>query len=199
MAPFYSEPKPVPATLRTVDLYLEMLAPEHVDRDYEAFMSSWPRLQIWSGTDRWPRPDFTREENLQDLTEHRDEFLQREAFAYTVLNSDKTRCEGCVYINPWSMTRELHPKSAPVDLPDDAAIVTYWVRESALERDLDRQLLDALIEWFSGDEWAFDRVLFLVNMNQQRDIEQLEDAGLERTVTLVSERSPGRYFFYDVA
>lgn len=197
MVSFYPEPKPVPATLRTRDLYLEMLAPTHVDRDYDALMSSWPRLQIWSGTDRWPRPDFTLQENLADLTEHRDEFLHREAFAYTVLSEDKTRCEGCVYINPWAMTRELHPQSAPVDLADNAAIVTYWVRDSALEQDLDRQLLDGLIGWFRSDEWAFDRVLFMVNMNQQRDLEQLEEAGLERTVTLVSERSPGHFFFYD--
>jgi hypothetical protein len=79
MAAFYPEPKPVPATLRTRDLHLEMLSPEHVELDYDALMSSWPRLQIWSGSDRWPRPDFTLEENLSDLTEHRDEFVSREA------------------------------------------------------------------------------------------------------------------------
>lgn len=198
MATFYPEPKPVPAILRTDDLYLEMLSPEHVELDYDALMSSWPRLQIWSGTDRWPRPDFTLEENLSDLTEHRDEFVSREAFTYTVLSLDKSRCEGCVYIYPWAMTRKLHPNAAPVELEDDAATVTYWVRESALERDLDRQLLDGLIDWFRSDAWAFDRILFLVNMNQQRDLEQLEVTGLERTVTLVSERSPGRFFFYEM-
>lgn len=198
MAAFYPEPKPVPATLRTRDLYLEMLAPEHVERDYDALMSSWQRLQVWNGTDRWPRPDFTLEENLADLIRHRDEFLQREAFTYTVLSLDKSRCEGCVYIEPWSMTRGYHPNATPVELEDDAARVTYWVRESALDRDLDRQLLEGLIDWFRGDAWEFERTLFLVNMNQQRDIEQLEDAGLARAVTLVSGRPPGRYFLYDV-
>lgn len=199
MTTFYPEPKSIPATLRTDDLYLEMLSPEHVELDYDALMSSWRRLQIWSGTDRWPRPDFTLDENMSDLIRHRDEFLRREAFAYTVLSLDKSRCEGCIYIEPWSMMRGYHPNPSPIELEDDAALVSYWVRDSALERDLDRQLRDGLIEWFRGDAWEFDRVLFRVNMNQQRDIEQMQEAGLEPTVTLVSERSPGRYFFYDVA
>src|SRR5690606_6190183 len=102
---WYPEPKPVPASLETEDLQLEMLAPEHVDLDYDALMSSRERLMRWSGG-RWPHADFTRAENLDDMVMHRDEFLAREAFTYTVLNRARDRCEGCVYIYPLARTEE---------------------------------------------------------------------------------------------
>jgi hypothetical protein len=45
---------------------------------------------------RWPREGFTLEKNLADLEEHQQEFLDREAFTYTVVSLDESRVLGCV-------------------------------------------------------------------------------------------------------
>ena len=191
---FYPEPKPVPDNLRTDDLYLEMLAPKHVDIDYEAFMSSRPRLRLWSGGG-WPNDDFTREDNMQDMAMHRDEFVNREAFAYTVLNPDATRCEGCIYIRSAGERREKADGDPFPGIPDDAAIVSYWVREDALERDLDRQLLSGLLEWFDA-AWEFPNVLFIANEHLTRDIACYGEVGLKRLYSVPDPDLPQELYFY---
>lgn len=192
---FYPADAPVPETLRTEELYLEMLAPKHVERDYDAFMSSIPRLQLWSGGS-WPSEDFTLAQNMDDMVMHSSEHLAREAFTYTVLNPDQSRCEGCIYINPWShITRLLRLDGPPEGARDFDGITTFWVRESALAGDLDRQLLGGLQGWFT-EEWAFDRMLYLVNRDQTRDAELLDEAGLARLYAFETTREPGLFYVY---
>lgn len=190
---WYPEPKPVPASLETEDLQLEMLAPEHVDLDYDALMSSRERLMRWSGG-RWPHADFTRAENLDDMVMHRDEFLAREAFTYTVLNRARDRCEGCVYIYPLARTEE-EAGRLPAGLPASTARVTWWVRDDALPRELDRQLLAGLVDWFRSS-WEFDAVTFLTRVDNDRDIALLEDNGLERVATVQDKNGPGEFALF---
>ncbi|MEZ4523746.1 MAG: hypothetical protein R3A46_19240 [Thermomicrobiales bacterium] len=193
---WYPEPKPVPDTLDTADLQLEMLAPEHVDIDHDAFMSSRERLLAWSGG-RWPHEGFTRDENMADMVMHRDEFLAREAFAYTVLNRSHDRCEGCIYIDPLGRPGDLDPSGATADFPESTARVAWWVRDDALERDLDRQLVNALVDWFQTD-WDFDAVTFLTRVDNDRDIGLLEGAGLSRVGRLQDQNGPGEFWLYRV-
>ena len=193
---WYAEPKSVPESLDTADLYLEMLAPEHVDMDYAAFMSSRERLMAWSGG-RWPHEGFTLDENMDDMVMHRDEFLAREAFAYTVLNSTQDRCEGCIYINPLDRSGVHDPTGVTADLPESTARVTWWVRDDALERDLDQQLIEGLVDWFRAT-WDFDVVTFLTRAENAHDVALLEDAGLERIVTLADQNGPGEFYLYRV-
>ena len=75
-----------------------MLSVDDVEKDYEAVMESQELLR--SGGSSWPREGFTLEENLADLKRHQQEFLNREAFAYTVVSIDESRVLGCVYIDP---------------------------------------------------------------------------------------------------
>jgi hypothetical protein len=192
---FYPDDAEVPTTLRTEHLYLTMLAPEHVERDYDAFMSSMERLNAWSGG-RWPTPDFTLEMNMDDMRMHSSEHKAREAFTFTVMNHEETRCEGCVYINGWEQAcRHMGLSTPPNDRRDFDAITSFWVRDSAMERELDRELVSGLLEWF-GDEWAFGRTLFLVNRDLTRDIQVLEDAGLDRLYTFETAKRPGEYYIY---
>jgi hypothetical protein len=115
------------------------------------------------------------------------------------MNPDQSRCEGCIYINPWAhIARRLRLDGPPDGAHDYDGITTFWVRESALERELDRQLLDGLQSWFA-DEWAFDRMLYMVNRDQARDIELLEQAGLARVFTFETTRAPGLFFLYGPA
>lgn len=192
---WYPEPKPVPESLDTADLHLEMLAPKHVDIDYAAFMSSRERLLRWSGG-RWPHEGFSREDNMADMVMHRDEFLAREAFAYTVLNAAQDRCEGCIYINPLLRgAGDAHGVTA--GLPESTARVTWWVREDALPRSLDQQLIEGLVDWFRS-EWAFDAVTFLTRIDNARDIGLLEGAGLHRVGTLQDQNGPGEFYLYRI-
>lgn len=192
---FYPADAPVPESLRTSDLYLTMLAPEHVERDFDAFMTSIERLQLWSGGS-WPTEDFTIARNMEDMIRHSSEHLAREAFTYTVLSPDEARCEGCIYINGWDATaRHLRLDAPPEGARDLDALTEFWVRDSALERELDRQLITGLLTWFA-DEWAFERALFLINRDQVRDVTILEEAGLSRLYTFDTSREPGRFYVY---
>lgn len=73
-----------PVALVTEWFRLEMLAPIHNERDYEAWMSSIEHIHSTPGFappdrggDDWPTT-MTIDENLADLTKHRDEFLAGE-------------------------------------------------------------------------------------------------------------------------
>lgn len=117
-----------PVPLSTTWFRLEILAPVHNERDYEAWMSSIEHIHAtagfglpdWAGDD-WPMP-MTLDQNLADLEQHRREFVAGEAFAYSVLDGDDVI--GCVYIDP--------DGTGAAD-----AMVRSWVRASRAERDLD--------------------------------------------------------------
>lgn len=175
----YPERVPVPAEWRTAHLWLRVLRPDVTELDYAALMESRERLRLWSDS-TWPADDFTLEENQRDLIEHEREWEAREAFAYTVLDSGGTRCEGCVYVNPFAtamLRRGYDPRGTAVAIGDDAAVVSFWVRESALAAHLDRELLAGLREWFRA-EWQLQEIVFRINDHQQHDRELFEGAGL---------------------
>lgn len=131
-----------PVPLATSWFRLEMLAPVHNERDYEAWMSSADHIGATAGFAQpdwpydWPRP-MTLDENLADLEQHRREFFAGEAFAYSVLDGDDVI--GCVYISP--------DGSGPTD-----AVVRSWVRASHAERDSD---LAVEIDQWLREAWRF--------------------------------------------
>ena len=181
MTEWYPTGWPVPEKLRTEHLWLRMLAPEHTERDYDALMESRERLRKWSGS-TWPADDFTLAGNEQDLIEHEREFHAREAFAYTVMNPDGSLCEGCVYINPlqidaWNLGSSTGG-SRQNELSDaHGAVVAFWVRESALERELDAELLDGLLKWLRND-WQFSAIAFMTQESLVHDGQLFVNAGL---------------------
>jgi hypothetical protein len=134
-----------PVPLSTDWFRLEILAPVHNERDYQAWMSSIDHIHATAGfapldwgDDDWPTP-MTLDQNLADLEQHRREFSAREAFAYSVLHGDDVI--GCVYIDP--------------DITGVAdAMVRSWVRASHAERDLD--LAVAIDQWL-GEAWPLRR------------------------------------------
>jgi len=143
--PFVPPDFVVPALLETEHFRLRMLSTADVDKDYNAVMSSANLLHALFGRE-WPRDGFTLEENLQDLTEHQQEFEQRIAFAYTVMSPDETICLGCLYINP--------PRGHPVD-----ARVYMWVRQSAYDQGLDPILFRTVKDWIDT-RWPFTNAIY---------------------------------------
>ena len=133
----------IPSKLETEHFRLRMLSVDDVEKDYEAVMESQDLLHsIFGGP--WPRSEFTLEENLADLKRHQQEFLDRAAFAYTVISLDESRVLGCVYINP-------------SEAPNIDAVVYMWVRQNEYDKGLDAILFNAVRDWISSS-WPFKNV-----------------------------------------
>ncbi len=143
--PFVPQDFDVPDVLETENFRLRMLSVDDVDKDYEAVMESQEMLlKVTNG--RWPREGFTLEENLSDLERHQQEFLDREAFAYTVISLDESRVLGCLYINP-------------DEDPEVDASIRMWVRQSEYDRGLDPILFNTVRYWIASD-WPFGKVVY---------------------------------------
>ena len=113
--------------------------------DYEAVIESRELLHSMFGGP-WPREGFTLEENLRDLERHQQEFLDRKAFAYTVVSLDESRVLGCLYINPARKT-------------DADAKVHMWVRQSEYDKGLDAVLFQEVRNWLDS-AWPFATVAY---------------------------------------
>ena len=132
-----------PLRLETPRFVLEPLGPEHNDRDYDAWTSSFEHIRATPGWEdsSWPR-EMTPDENRADLQRHADDFRNRMGFTYTVLDPASGDVIGCVYIYP--------RRDSDVD-----ARTRSWVRASHAE--LDTALWRAVSEWLASD-WPFGSV-----------------------------------------
>jgi hypothetical protein len=129
----------VPTELVGDGFRLEPLGPEHNTADHAAWTSSIEHIRATPGfADRtWPVPRSV-DENLHDLNKHRDDFVNRRGFTYTVLEDDG-EIIGCVYLYP-------------SDRPGIDAAVDSWVR--ADRSHLDRPLWEAVSDWLRSS-WPF--------------------------------------------
>ena len=143
--PFVSDDFIIPGVLETDRFRLRMLSVEDVEKDYEAVMESRSLLRSMFGGG-WPREGFTIEENLRDLERHQQEFLDREAFAYTVVSLDEAEVLGCLYINP--------PGKFDAD-----AVLHMWVRQREFDEGLDGILFETVKKWLQKD-WPFEKVVY---------------------------------------
>src|SRR5271166_6230987 len=126
MALFYPEAAAIPVELRTAEYCLRPLRVTDVELDYDAVMATGELLRAASGG-RWPRPDFTIEENRADLEEHEAEFASRRGFTYTVVNLSGTQCLGAVYLYPPS-----HVLAGRIGEQDGDVVSRFWLRPEAL-------------------------------------------------------------------
>jgi hypothetical protein len=121
-----------------------MLSASDVEKDYEAVIESRELLRSRGGS--WPRDGFTLKENLKDLKRHQKEFLNRKAFAYTVISLNESRVLGCLYINP--------PRKTNAD-----AEVYMWARQSEYDKGLDPVLFHTVKNWIDSS-WPFTTVAY---------------------------------------
>ncbi|MBN2003913.1 MAG: GNAT family N-acetyltransferase [Anaerolineae bacterium] len=134
----------VPAALETERFRLRMLSVDDVVKDFEAVIESRELLHATGSI--WPEEGFTIEDNLTDLERHQQEFLNRKAFAYTVVTLDESRVLGCVYINPTKRG-------------DAEAEVRMWVRQSEYDHGLDEILFQTVKAWLEST-WPFAAVAY---------------------------------------
>ncbi|QDV45398.1 hypothetical protein Enr13x_52770 [Stieleria neptunia] len=155
-------PATVPQSLHTLGFSIEPLNERHAELDFKALMSCRVRLREELQWSEWPPEDFTLSLNWSDLREHHDEFLRGEAFAYTVLSSDRRSCRGCIYIE---RCHEI-----------DGAQLAYWVVDDAIE--LEALLVAEVLRWIH-QTWRIDRVLLPLRDSNVRGIELAQKCGLE--------------------
>jgi len=135
-------PATLPTPLQTPRFLLEPLGEHHADLDFAALMSCRTRLNKELQWGTWPPAEFTLEDNRGDLARHHGEFERGEAFAYTVLHPDRSRCLGCIYIERCDEI--------------DGAQLAFWVIDEALE--LEPDLVRNVLDWIHTT-WPIDRVL----------------------------------------
>ncbi len=140
---FVPEDFEIPTLFETDRLRLRMLSVDDVEKDFEAVIESRELLHTMFGGP-WPKPGFTLEENLIDLERHQQEFLDRKAFAYTVVSLDETKVLGCVYINRSERS-------------NSDAVVFMWVRQTEYDEGLDEVLFHTIKDWIST-KWPFRKV-----------------------------------------
>lgn len=162
-----------PTSLVTSRVRLEPLAPRFTELDHAAFMGSREHLRDTLAWGEWPSANMTVEQNEQDLERHWLEFERREAYAYTVLTRDGAECVGCVYLNP--------PRGG-TDLPLPSVRVAFWVVADRLDEDLDRHLLEELLDWFD-DVWLFESATLPLLETDARRREIAQDLGLAEAGT----------------
>ena len=142
--PFVPDNFVIPQILETEHFRLRMLSVDDVEKDYEAVMETQARFHSMGYA--WPREGFTLAENLADLERHQREFLNREAFAYTVVALDESRVLGCLYINP-------------AEKDDINARVSMWVWQSEYAKGLDPILFREVKKWINS-AWPFRKVIY---------------------------------------
>ncbi len=108
-----------PTLLARENYLLEVLAPKHNARDYEAWTSSRESLKgIFGPRNDWPGEVSGLDHNLKDLENHLREFKEKEAYTYSILTLDEKKCIGCLYIRPTSII-------------EFSARVDFWFRDDS--------------------------------------------------------------------
>jgi len=143
--PFVPDDFIVPYGLIHDHFILQMLEPSINELDYQTVMSSRENLRsIFAEHDEWPADNMTLADNLNDLITHEKEFMARAAFAYTVLNTDKTKCIGCIYIEPSNR-----------DNTDTE--VYYWLSNEM--QHLFNEFEETLKSWLK-EKWPFNNIAY---------------------------------------
>ena len=126
-----------PLVLHGPGFHLEPLGPEHNERDYEAWTTSFDHIKATPGDwGSWPHP-MTLDQNRGDLEGHARDFGDRTGFTYSVLDGEEVI--GCLYIYP--------DNKGETD-----AYVSSWVRASRAAMD---RVVWATVNAWLRESWPF--------------------------------------------
>jgi len=155
-----------PQAITTARMRLEPLQPKFNQLDYDAAQSSSEHLRMTLQWGQWPSADMTIDQNRGDLERHWKEFIEHEAYTYTVLEPSGKACLGCVYLYPLS--------GSPRTLQ-----MTYWVTVDQLDEELDVHLVDTMLDMFEAT-WPVDQVVLDLPVQNPRGMKILEQRRLDR-------------------
>ena len=155
-------------------------------------MASRKFLREWGG-DTWPADDFTENDNFVDLKYHVFDNLNNRAYGYMILNPEKNRALGSVYVNQlgdWSKFNKLIDGADPSK--DFQARIDYWVRSD--ESSLEEKLLPQLKEWFL-DIWKIKALIATREAFKERN-ELIKDLALPKICELESLQNPRKMILH---
>lgn len=178
---------------QTDTFIVEPLTKHHSALDYKAVVDSRDFLHRWSQSS-WPTITFTMSENLDDVLRHEKEHISGKAFTFTIMNTTKDECLGCIYIVPLfpemkNALPELITAIHPVQ-------VRYWIRTSYINTSLERELTRQLIDWIK-ESWFFDCILFCTSPNCPEQIDLFTTLGLQKQLQIeITYQRVGSWLFY---
>ena len=80
---------------------IAVLSPQFADQDFHAVSHSADSIRnVFGPTNDWPDSHISHAQNLADLVRHEQEFNDRVAFAYALLDLSGELYLGCLYIKP---------------------------------------------------------------------------------------------------
>lgn len=117
------------------------------EMDYKAYMASIEHLQkTFTHSDRWPREGLSMEDAVKDMENEQSQWEERKSFPYAVLDPQKTRERGCLYVRPSKKQGY-------------AAAVRLWVTATEYASGFDEQLYAWARTWVA-EAWPFDKVAY---------------------------------------
>ena len=127
--------------------HLRPIRADDTDIDYPAVMGSRERLwarygEMWG----WPPETMTVEQDREDLAHHEREIEAHESFNYAILDEAESELLGCIYVDP-------------PDQPGFDALSSWWVVDSHVGSDLEREL-DAFVPRWLTETWPFRAVRY---------------------------------------
>ena len=131
----------VPIIYKTENFTIRKLTISDLHEDYIAVMDAKDHIHmIYTDeyTNGWPSDTLTLKQNENDLKRHEKEFDEREAFAYTVFDSENKNCLGCLYIDSSN---------------DYDAEITMWTKDDVT----DMLLYTTVKNWIEHD-WPFKNI-----------------------------------------
>jgi len=130
--------------------------------DFKAYMSSIQHLQeTFSHSTRWPREGLTMEDAVKDMENEQSRWESRASFPYAVLDPERTKERGCVYVRP--------SKKQGYE-----AAVKLWVTAEEYAAGFDEELYDWTRKWVAA-EWPFEAVAYPEREIAKDDWEALPD------------------------
>lgn len=115
--------------------------------DYKAYMSSIEHLQeTFTHSTNWPREELTMEDAVKDMEYEQGQWEKRESFPYAVLDPEKTKERGCVYVRP--------SKKEGYE-----AAVKLWVTAEEYAAGFDAELYEWTKKWVA-ETWPFEKVAY---------------------------------------
>ncbi len=183
----FIHPDPIPENYVHQQFCFQILQPRHVKLDYAAVMSSKDFLRRWSLSE-WPIDDFSLDENLEDLSWHYEEQVNKIAFTYTILDHSQTHCLGCIYIKSTTTIKGLQPDEHKLLAPF-SHFCSFWVVDTIRGTPLEQIIFSGLINWLYT-QWQFPGLFFTSNpfIPEMEDLYQKN--GMQRFLDL---EQPNRY------
>ena len=174
----YPPDSELPKSYSTDEYVIRGLGPQDNALDYEAVMASVAYYRQFAPSD-WSTDHHSLEENGVELTHHQEDHIARTAFTFTIQSRTDEQGLGCIYVNSYQgLLRWLkRPQEEITAVSKHEAQLYFWTRPSCFDSDLDRRILEGMMNWFH-QEWSFTKLIVQTYEQDQRQSKILRESEL---------------------